>query len=112
MKSDRRTFLLGLLGCGTLTVTQAGILHSHRYTEIADARKGQFRIVLLDGVDISRDCYCAATYESGVGWADCYLRNKKDEFYFDGIGVAQQRRYGKVKLLPRAKIKVMDVTSH
>ncbi len=55
---------------------------------------------ILDGVDISRDCFAA---DDAEGWADCYVRNADGQKFLEGRDIKVERSLGHVQLLPPVK---------
>jgi len=101
---DRRTFLKWL-GIGAVTVA----LKPQSLLELEKPKRGtpgnmlvtakehgsQYR-VYCDNQDITYDCYQA---DSGEGWADIYLRNRKGNLYVSGSNAASKRICGKIDLV-------------
>lgn len=54
--------------------------------------------VLLDGVDVTRDCFLADDHSPGL--VGLYLRDENDGFYRQGDDAAREFRSGKVTLIP------------
>ena len=100
-----RNEFFGLIGCAMMPKTRACDLPL--MVDFSQVNSPGFKVgtrILLDGKDISDDCYRAEVNSDGSGRAFCFRRNADGKFYTwtspQGVrDVAREIREGAVKII-------------
>lgn len=97
--NSRRAFF-GLLGTGIAASASEHPLPS--ICAVSDARCGGRARIILDGKDISTDCYRAELFTDGRGIAYCFKKDSFGQHMIDASGedVMKETRTGAMEIRP------------